>query len=216
MEETGTARLEMFSDGVFAIAATLLILELGFKTGRGAPPLGDQLLHNWHPYLAYATSFLTIAIIWINHHHVMETIARVDRTFLFINALLLLVVAFIPFPTRLVAEALGEPAAFTYGGTLLLMAVAFNVLWMYASRNRRLPTEEMPEPKVRAVTQACAVGVPMTGLVLLLATWTPLGSVILAFAISAFYLPGAAMMFGRSLSRWSASARTPRGSGGRA
>ena len=198
MEESGTNRLETFSDGVFAIAATLLVLEFSFKTGRGAPPLGDQLLHNWHPYLAYATSFLTIAIIWINHHHLMETIARVDRTFLFINALLLLVVAFIPFPTRLVAEALGEPAAFTYGGTLLLMALVFNALWAYAQWNRRLIREDFPQAKVRAVTQASALGVPMTGFVLLLATWTPLGSVIFAFAISAFYLPGAAMLFDRS------------------
>ena len=198
MDETGTGRLETFRDGVFAIAATLLVLEFSFKTGRGAPPLGQQLLHNWHPYLAYTTSFLTIAIIWINHHHVMETIARVDRTFLFINALLLLVVAFIPFPTRLVAEALSErAAAYTYGGTLLLMAVVFNVLWIYASRNRRLLSEKLSESQARAVTQAAGVGVPMTGLVLLLATWTPLGSVILAFAISAFYLPGAALLFDR-------------------
>jgi TMEM175 potassium channel family protein len=199
VEESGTSRLETFSDGVFAIAATLLVLEFSVNTRRGAPSLGHQLLHNWHPYLAYTTSFLTIGIIWINHHHVMETIARVDRTFLFINTLLLLVVAFIPFPTRLVAEALTErAAAYAYGTTLLLMAVAFNVLWTYARGKRRLINAEMPEPRVRAVTQACAVGLPMTGLVLLLATWTPLGSVILAFAISAFYLPGAAILFDRS------------------
>lgn len=199
MEESGTNRLETFSDGVFAIAATLLVLEFSFKTGRYAAPLGHQLVHNWHPYLAYTTSFLTIAIIWINHHHVMETIARVDRTFLFINALLLLVVAFIPFPTRLVAEALGEPAAaYTYGGTLLLMALVFNVLWTYARGKGRLIRADMPEANVRAVTQACAVGIPMTGLVLLLAAWTPLGSVIFAFGISAFYLPGAALLFDRS------------------
>ncbi len=197
MEESSTSRLETFSDGVFAIAATLLVLEFSVNTRPGAPPLGDQLLHNWHPYLAYTTSFLTIAIIWINHHHVMESIVRVDRTFLFINTLLLLVVAFIPFPTRLVAEALSErAAAYAYGATLLLMAVMFNVLWTYARRNRRLISEKMPEPKLRAVTQACAAGVPMTGLVVLLATWTPLGSVIFAFAISAFYLPGA-MLFDR-------------------
>ena len=100
----------MFSDGVFAIAATLLVLEFTVKTGgHGAPTLGHQLLHElWPSYLAYATSFLTIGIIWINHHHVMETIERVDRTFLFINTLLLLVVAFIPFPTRLVAHYLAK------------------------------------------------------------------------------------------------------------
>ena len=195
MEETGTTRLEMFSDGVFAIAATLLVLEFTVHPGRHS--LGYQLLHElWPSYLAYATSFLTIGIIWINHHHVMETIVRVDRTFLFINTLLLLVVAFIPFPTRLVAHYLGKPderaAVYAYGATLLLMAVLFNVLWAYAARNRRLISEDMPEAKVRAVTQAAAVGVPLTALILVIATWTPVGGVIFAFGISAFYLPGAA------------------------
>jgi len=198
VEESGTSRLETFSDGVFAIAATLLVLQFQVPKHHG-PAFGHELLHNWHPYLAYATSFLTIGIIWINHHHLMVTIARVDRTFLFISTLLLLVVAFIPYPTQLVAEASSEPAAaYMYGGTLLVMAVVFNVLWIYASRDRRLLSEAMLPGQVRAVTQACAVGVPMTGLVVLLATWTPLGSVIFAFAISVFYLPGAAMMFDRS------------------
>jgi len=194
MEETGTTRLEMFSDGVFAIAATLLVLEL---TVKHAPSLGYQLLHQlWPSYLAYATSFLTIGIIWINHHHVMETIARVDRTLLFINTLLLLVVAFIPFPTRLVAHYLGKPgerdAVYAYGATLFLMAILFNVLWAYAARNRRLISDDMPEAKVRAVTQAAAVGVPLTALILVIAIWAPVGAIIFALAISAFYLPGAA------------------------
>jgi uncharacterized membrane protein len=195
VEESGTNRLEMFSDGVFAIAATLLVLE--FAVHPKAPSLGYQLLHQlWPSYLAYATSFLTIGIIWINHHHVMETIARVDRTFLFINTLLLMVVAFIPFPTRLVADFLQtsdeRAAVYSYGLTLFVMAVLFNVLWAYAARDRRLIREDMPESQVRAVTQACLVGVPLTGLVLLLATWTPVGAIIFALAISAFYLPGAA------------------------
>ena len=196
MKETGTSRLETFSDGVFAIAATLLVLEFAVKKGASAPSLSYQLLHQlWPSYLAYATSFLTIAIIWINHHHVMETIERVDRTFLFITSLLLLVVAFIPFPTALVAHSLQthsdeRAAVYAYGITLLLMAIVFNVLWTYARRNRRLISEDFPQARIRAVTQACGVGVPLTGLVLLLATWTPIGGVIFAFSISAFYLPG--------------------------
>ncbi len=201
-EETGTARLEMFSDGVFAIAATLLVLELAVKPSS-AHSLGYQLLHQlWPSYLAYATSFLTIGIIWINHHHVMETIARVDRTFLFLNTLLLLVVAFIPFPTRLVAHYLGKDgerdAVYAYGATLFLMAVVFNVLWAYASRGRRLIREDMPEAKVRAVTRAAAVGVPLTALILVIAIWSPVGAIVFALAISAFYLPGAALVFDRS------------------
>jgi uncharacterized membrane protein len=193
--------VEAFSDAVFAIAATLLVLE--FHTRPSPPSLEYQLLHElWPSYLAYATSFLTIAIIWINHHHIMETIERIDRTFLFITALLLLVVAFIPFPTRLVAHYLqipGERAAvYTYGMTLLLMAIVFNVLWTYARWDRRLIREDFPESKVRAVTQACAIGVPLAGVVLLLATWTPVGGVIFAFGLSAFYLPGVTLLFDRS------------------
>ncbi|MDX6480390.1 MAG: potassium channel family protein [Gaiellaceae bacterium] len=201
METSRTSRLETFSDGVFAIAATLLVLELTVKRGAKAPPLGHQLLHDlWPSYLAYATSFLTIAIIWINHHHVMEIIERVDRTFLFVTALLLLVVAFIPFPTALVAHSLQthtdeRAAVYAYGVTLLLMAVVFNVLWTYARRNRRLLGDELPGSTIRAVTLASGIGIPLTGLVLALASWTPLGGVIYAFSLSAFYLPGVALLF---------------------
>lgn len=202
MDETGTGRLEAFSDGVFAIAATLLVLEISVTRSPIPGALGHQLLHLWPAYLAYATSFLTIGIIWINHHHVMETIARVDRTFLFINLLLLLVVAFIPFPTKLVAEYLDgasadeRTAVYAYGATLFLMAVVFNVLWAYARSGRRLIRDDFAQSKIRAVTQAAFVGIPMTALVVVLATWTPLGGMIFAFAISAFYLPGV-MLFDR-------------------
>ena len=200
MRETGTARIEGFSDGVFAIAATLLVLDIGVRSPTGLR-LGHELLRIWPSYLAYLTSFLTIGIIWINHHHNMRAIGHADRTFMFINLLLLLDVAFLPFPTKLVADYLGESgdaraAAYAYGGTLLLMAVAFNVLWAYARGNRRLIRDDFPQPKVRAVTLATLIGVPLTGLVLLLATWTPLGSVVFALAISAFYLPGV-MLFDR-------------------
>ena len=102
-----TGRLEAFSDGVFAIAATLLVLEIGVDT---SDDLGAALLDIWPSYLAYVTSFLIIGIIWINHHHCVSLIGRVDRPFLFINTLLLLIVAFIPFPTKLVAEFLQNEA----------------------------------------------------------------------------------------------------------
>ncbi|MCW2975892.1 MAG: Integral rane protein, partial [Actinomycetia bacterium] len=94
MTDAGTTRLETFSDGVFAIAATLLVLEFSVPASSG-PRLGHELLHLWPSYLAYATSFLTIGIIWINHHYCLQTIARVDRTLLFLNLLLLIVVGFL-------------------------------------------------------------------------------------------------------------------------
>ncbi|MGH3008223.1 MAG: TMEM175 family protein [Gaiellaceae bacterium] len=78
----GTGRLETFSDGVFAIAATLLVLEFAVSPG---PKLGSELLHLWPAYLAYVTSFITIGIIWMNHHHTVSLLRRVDRTMLFLR-----------------------------------------------------------------------------------------------------------------------------------
>jgi uncharacterized membrane protein len=190
----GTTRLETFSDGVFAIAATLLVLELGVRADRD---LGSELTHIWPSYLAYVTSFLTIGIIWMNHHHTVSLLARVDRTMLFVNHLLLLTIAFLPFPTKLVADYLykdGErAAAIAYASTLVLMAIVHQVWWQYARRGRRLVAEHVSEAALRSVDLAYAPGVPMYGAVLALAFFSPLASVALTFAIAAFYLPSAAI-----------------------
>jgi uncharacterized membrane protein len=195
VEPSGTSRLEAFSDGVFAIAATLLVLEFSVSERHD---LGSQLVHLWPAYLAYVTSFVTIGIIWMNHHFCVETMGRVDRTLMFLNLLLLLTVSFLPFPTRLVAEHLHEkPAAIAYGATFLLMAAIYNLWWRYASTGRRLIREDVPEGTVRAITRAFDPGVPLYGIVFGLAFWSPLASVALTFAIAAFYLPSAAL-FDRS------------------
>ncbi len=194
MDEPGTGRLETFSDGVFAIAATLLVLEFSVTSGRD---LGHELLHLWPAYLAYVTSFLTIGIIWMNHHHTVSFIGRVDRTFLLVNNLLLLTVAFLPFPTGLVGTYLrgdGEQAAaLAYAGTLVVMAALHQVWWRYARTNRRLIADGTPDSALRAVDRAYLPGVPMYGAVFVLAFFSPLGAVLLTFAIAAFYLPSAAL-----------------------
>ncbi len=195
--EPDTGRFETYSDGVFAIAATLLVLSFSVTSGPLASPLGSQLLHLWPSYLAYATSFLTIGIIWMNHHYCVETIARADRTLMFLNLLLLLTVAFLPFPTRLVAKFLqkdGEQAAvYVYDATFVLMAVIYNVWWRYASGGRRLIAESVPDSALRAINRAFAPGVPMYAIAFLVAIWSPFASVALTFAIAAFYLPSAAL-----------------------
>jgi uncharacterized membrane protein len=192
----GTARLETFSDGVFAIAATLLILEVGVDTSSKSD-LGSRLLDIWPSYLAYATSFLVIGIIWLNHHHCVSLIGRVDRPFLFINLLLLLVVSFIPFPTKLVAEYLDKPgersAVFAYAATLLLMAIAYNVWWHYARHDRRLILDRVPDNRLRAVDRAFDPGVAAYAAVLGLAFVSPLASVIVTLVLAVFYLPSAAL-----------------------
>jgi TMEM175 potassium channel family protein len=194
VDESGTGRLETFSDGVFAIAATLLVLEFSVTSGKD---LGHELLHLWPSYLAYVTSFVTIGIIWMNHHHTVSLMGRTDRTMLFVNNLLLLTVAFLPFPTGLVGTYLrrdGEQAAaLAYAGTLVVMAVLHQIWWQYARINRRLIAKGTADSALRAVDRAYLPGVPLYGAVFVLAFFSPLGAVLLTFAIAAFYLPSAAL-----------------------
>jgi uncharacterized membrane protein len=140
---TDTSRLEAFSDGVFAIAITLLVLTIG--TPR-ASPLLPALARQWPQYLAYAVSFLFILVMWINHHTLFRYIERSDHVLLLLNGLLLMLIAFVPFPTNLLAEYLGQGtlptdqrvAALVFNGTYGVLAIAFNLLWRYASHNGRL------------------------------------------------------------------------------
>jgi uncharacterized membrane protein len=200
VKDIGTTRLETFSDGVFAIAATLLVLEIDVHTSNGAQ-LTDELTRIWPSYLAYVTSFITIGIIWINHHHNMRAIERPDRPFMFINLLLLLDVAFLPFPTKLVAEYLrhdGErPATIAYAATLLGMAVLYTIWWRYARGGRRLIGPGVTEGDLRAIDRGFAPGPPLYTLVFVLAFVAPLAAVILTFLLAAFYLPSATLFSGR-------------------
>ena len=125
-----TNRLETFSDGVIAIAITLLILEIDVPEDTHGE-LWSALLRQWPSYLAYLISFAVIGIIWVNHHGILALVARVDRPLLYLNLLLLLAVAGIPFPTALVAEHLQSPgidsevAAAVYGGWATLVGLSF-------------------------------------------------------------------------------------------
>src|SRR5919201_3681938 len=139
-----TGRAEAFSDGVFAIAITLLILAVGIDQALAKGDLKHQLLHLWPAYIAYAVSFLTIGIMWVNHHAVFRHFARVDRPLLLLNILLLMCVSFTPFPTRVVADhvhggADRKAAAVLYGGTMTLTAICFFAVWIYGSRRRFRP-----------------------------------------------------------------------------
>ena len=138
-EAKETARLETFADGVFAIAITLLVLEIHIPAAGGN--LTDGLLAQWPSFVAYVTSFLGIGVMWVSHHQMFAIIHRTTPTFLFLNVLFLLPVAFIPYPTAVVAQHILEPdsrtvAVLLYGAVSTVVAVMFNVLWSYAfSRN---------------------------------------------------------------------------------
>jgi uncharacterized membrane protein len=120
-----TSRVETFSDGVFAIAITLLVLEI--RVPADLRHLKDALEHEWPAYLAYVTSFLTIGGVWIAHHTIYSALRYVDATMMRINLLLLMTTAFLPFPTAILAEALRAPpdaadtAIVLYGATALII-----------------------------------------------------------------------------------------------
>src|SRR5436189_3868628 len=162
-----TARLEAFSDGVFAIAITLLIIEVHVPAREHAETLGHELLRIWPSYLGYLTSFLTIGVMWINHHYVFELIARIDRTMLLLNTLLLMLIAFVPFPTAVLAQFVetggARAAAVPYGATMTLTALAFLAWWRYAPAGRRLIGDEVPDEVIEDITRAYTPGALLYG-----------------------------------------------------
>jgi len=185
-----TARLETFADGVFAIAATLLILDVTANAPGGR--LGHAILAAWPEYAAYAVSFVTIGIMWINHHTCMRQIDAVDRTFLTINLLLLLCIAFVPFPTRLIADHFHDDglraAALTYGVTMTATAVCFSSFWFYAVRGRRLLSSDAAPRVIRGISRSYPPGIVIYGGSTLVALLSPTAAVALFAAIALFYL----------------------------
>jgi TMEM175 potassium channel family protein len=187
-----TARLETFSDGVFAIAATLLILNVDGQVARDVPDLGARLLHIWPSYVAYAVSFITIGIMWINHHTTMGQIDRIDRRFMVATIGLLMCIAFVPFPTRIVAEHVRgggtRDAALLYGLTLVATAIMFSVTWLYASVGGRLLRADADPKTVSGITRSYLPGPWIYLAATLIAFVSPVTSIVLFLAIAVFYV----------------------------
>jgi uncharacterized membrane protein len=155
-----TSRLEAFSDGVFAIAITVLIFNI--KTPENTDHLLASLLALWPSYLAYVISFLLIGLLWANHHVMFEHIVKTDRTQMFVNTLLLMDVAFIPFTASVLASAFrngsGESIAIAlYGGTLVLGGLCFNGLWSHAYR-AKLMDDTVTDARMRRMTRRILFG----------------------------------------------------------
>jgi uncharacterized membrane protein len=199
-----TTRLETFADGVFAIAATLLILNVDAQVGERSGAIGHRLLEIWPSYIAYAVSFVTIGIIWSNHHTVMAQLGKVNRTFLMLNVLLLLCVAFVPFPTRLIAEHLRDrhdlqPAALAYGATMTVMSVCYLTLWLYGTRGGRLLREDADPRTVSGITRSYLPGTPLYLTATLLALVSPLASVAAFAGIALFYVVESSIFGGKTV-----------------
>ncbi|HEY7419433.1 MAG TPA: TMEM175 family protein [Ktedonobacteraceae bacterium] len=152
VKETG--RVEAFSDGVFAIAITLLILEI--PVPGNSPRLATDVWLHWPSFAGYAISFLSILVMWMNHHTIFEMVRRINRIFLFLNGLLLMLITFVNYPTALVAAYFNQSgetfAALFYNSTFVVIALIFNILWLYASSHGRLLSRSVSPARVRSIT----------------------------------------------------------------
>jgi uncharacterized membrane protein len=190
---TDTARLEAFSDGVFAIAITLLVLEIAVPHVEGPQSLGRALWEEWPSFLGFGISFVTIGIMWMNHHSMWRDIERFDHSLLGLNLLLLMCVSFFPFPTAVLAEYLKDPdqrltATLFYGGTFFVTAVFFNALWLYAASGRRFIDEHIGDARVRLRTRRFALGPLLYGATLPLALASPWISLAIYVIMAVLYL----------------------------
>jgi uncharacterized membrane protein len=148
-------RVETFSDGVFAIAITLLVLTIAQPSDYSK--LATQLFNRWPSLAAFVVSFLVIGIMWLNHHTVFSYVQRIDHGFFYRNLVLLMTVVFIPYPTEVFGEALrtgaGErTAAVFYSMIMTINGLAWTALWLHASIGRRLLNNELPEHQRRRST----------------------------------------------------------------
>ena len=189
-QEKETARVEAFSDGVFAIAITLLILEIKvphLSHGASGPDLLAELLGLWPSFVAFLGSFSAILIMWINHHGLFKLINRVDSRLFFANGLLLMLVSFVPFPTAVLAEYLNGPSANTaavfYCGTFVLINVAYNLLWYAAAYHRRLIKKDIPQQHVIKIQKAYLIAFPIYMTAILFSIWNAFGGLSIALLL---------------------------------
>jgi uncharacterized membrane protein len=185
--ERGTARLEAFSDGIFAVAITLLVLDLKVPTLTVVSPaaLAQALWANWPNYLTFVLSFATILIMWVYHHNLFKSVRQPEKLLLFSNGLLLLLVTLVPFPTALIAAYLTTPAASvasaTYAGFFVLIDSAYNLLWWVVLRQQ--PRESRRGTELRRSMLISLLGLPCYLIATVAAFWSPMLSLGICAAL---------------------------------
>lgn len=195
-DEKETGRIESFSDGVFAVAITLLVFTLQAPHLPAGEPisgaaLGKALLAQWPSYFTFIISFATILIMWINHHGMFKLIYRSSTAFLFANGFLLMLVTIVPFPTSLVGDYLLTPAAplacAIYAGIFVVINTAYILLWRTASHQHRLLRPGVTTAQVKQITRSTLLGLPLYLLATAFAFWNPYISVGICCALWIFW-----------------------------
>jgi uncharacterized membrane protein len=191
LEQKETLRVEAFSDGVFAIAITLLVLDLKSPTAYGSGNLWNDLLDQWPVFAAFCNTFVTILIIWMNHHNLFGNIRRTNNVFMLLNGMLLFCVTFLPYPTSLVAEYYGRSGETTatalYAGTFFVMACSFTAVWRYASHRYRLVGKEVTAERIRTINRQYLLGPTVYGFALIMAFLNVVVSLLITVALAIFF-----------------------------
>ena len=194
LAENETGRIEAFSDGIFAIAATLLVFNLRVPDVLGidsGAELWRRLTTEWPSLAAFVISFLSILIMWSSHHNIFMLIRRVDHNFLLLNGLVLLGIAATPFSTQLLATHFDHPgenvAALVYSAVALFISTAYNGMWRYAAHDRRLLAATTTDEQVRQVTRRYAMGPAAFALALVLSLFSAIASLLVFVAIEIFF-----------------------------
>ncbi len=188
-----TNRLEAFSDGVFAIAITLLILTIAVPvlspTEVAEGKLSPALIALLPKFLSFVVSFLVIGIFWVGHHMMFHYIVRTDRVLLWLNLLLLLAISFFPFPVALIGEyGSARPAVLLYGATLFFGGCIFSLIWFYATRQHHLVPENLPQDMIRLGQKVILFAPFFYGIATLLAFVAPAFSIALYIFVPLGYL----------------------------
>jgi uncharacterized membrane protein len=185
-----TGRIEALSDGVFAIAITLLVLDLHvphLEAGLGDGALQEELARQWPAYLSFVTSFATILIMWMNHHLIFKQVARADALFTLANGALLMMITAVPFPTALLSDYMtrdgARTAAGVYASTFVIINIAYNLLWWSAAYRRRLLHPHTNPTQIRSISRAMVLGFPLYLAATLAALWSAELSLALIFAL---------------------------------
>lgn len=193
--ERETGRLEAFSDGVFAIAITLLVLDLRVPQLEADVSSGAVLAalsREWPAYLAFVTSFTSVLIMWMNHHSLFKMARRADAHLMLANGFLLLLVTAVPFPTALLSEYLRSPAATTvaavYAGTFVVVGLAFNILWRTVRRDLPLVPKAATGLQAQRISRNYRMGAPLYAVATLLAFVTPYLSVAVCAGLAVVWI----------------------------
>ncbi|PWT73927.1 MAG: DUF1211 domain-containing protein [Bacteroidetes bacterium] len=194
-EGLSTQRLEAFSDGVFAIAITLLILEIKIPDSE---TLAHQSLFHylsglWPKYFAYVFSFIVIGIWWANHHYVFKLYKKTNHVFNVLNVLFLMTIAFLPFPTAIFGEYITEDkhrqaAVSFYAVGIFLPAIVWVTMWLYASFGKRLLDQRLSDSFIQYLTRMYLLSNLLYFIAIIVSFFSPLTSIILNIVLTLLYL----------------------------